>query len=68
MNNEIYLIVSIPALLTVLRSALSMAGRGEVVVKLAKRPIGEKQVNKPILVWEIGGDVSSALSGRHCKS
>ncbi|KAL7413406.1 cell cycle checkpoint [Mrakia frigida] len=55
-NNEIHLSTSISDLLSVLNSASAMQGKGEVVVKLAKRPVGEQGHLKPVLIWEIGGD------------
>ncbi|CDZ97840.1 Checkpoint 9-1-1 complex, HUS1 component [Phaffia rhodozyma] len=65
--NEIHISILIQPLLTVLKSALALEGKGEVVVKLAKRPVGQPTaltgsepgapaVMKPMLVWEIGGD------------
>lgn len=41
-----------------LASAATQGGKGgEVIVKLAKRPVGDQGRLKPVLIWEIGGDV-----------
>lgn len=62
-QSSIHLSLAVGPLLAVLRSAVAHEAKGEIVLKLAKRPAGglgggqEDKVLRPMLVWEIGGDV-----------
>lgn len=65
-ESSIHLSLAVGPLLAVLRSAVAHQAKGEIVLKLAKRPQagvgnGEDKVLRPMLVWEIGGDVRSSL-------
>lgn len=60
-ESSIHLSLAVGPLLTVLKSAVANQGKGEVVLKLAKRAQAEGQAPRPMLVWEIGGDVRCGL-------